>query len=81
MRFTISFDLGNLIERLPTRTRFGIALCQGLAGDGIDLREHEAITQVAVMRQRQQLTSGLLFIRLHPFPQVFGVKTFRSREW
>ena len=73
MCLAVALDLGGLVQRLPARAGLGVLLRDRLAGEGIDFREHDAVRQVAVMRDRKELAAGLVLVGLQVFPQVLRV--------
>jgi len=82
VRLTISLDLSDFIERLPPGTLFHVIGRKRLPGGGVHLnREHDAVGHVAVMGQRQYTAAGVLLVLLHPFPEIFRVKTFSGSAW
>ena len=71
MRLAVALDLRDFVERLPAGARLGIFRRQRLPGRRIGLdREHPAIRQIAVMRDRQHPSAGLVLIGLEVLPQI-----------
>ena len=78
VRFTVTLDLGDFVKRLPLGALLDIVLVQRLAGKLLVHREHDAVGEVAVMRQREHSTIGLFLVGLHP---VVKVERIRASEW
>ncbi len=84
MRFAVSLDLRRFVKRLPTDAVLGILAVDPPAVEELDDREHAAVAQIAVVRERQDFGAGLFFGRGHPLPQIAGIGTTerrQSREW
>ncbi len=79
MRLALPLHLQRFEERLPSLTVLGPLLGHRVARE-CGKREHAAVGQVAVMRNREHLPSGLLFPGRHPFPQVLGVFALERRH-
>ena len=79
VRLAIALDLRHFVERLPAHPVLGVFAVDLLAGERLDDREHAPIAQIAVVRDREDLGSGFLFARGHPFPQVAGIGT--AERW
>ncbi len=77
MRFTVTFHLGNFVEWFPADALRHIAFVQHGSVILCINRKHNAVRQIAIVRDGQQLAPGLIFIALHPFPQVSGVGAAR----
>ena len=69
MRLAGALGLRGLVEPLPLRALLGIFAVELLA-EGLDDGEHHAVAQIAVMRDGQHAAAGLLFVGVHPFPQL-----------
>ena len=61
MRFTISLDLRHLIHRLEPCPCLGISTRQS-APFKVDESEHAPIGEIAVMRDCEDLTAGLVLV-------------------
>ena len=71
MRLAVALDLRRLVERLPAGACLGVFRGQRLAGRGIGLRrEHPAVREIAVVRDGQNPSTGLVLIGLEMLPQI-----------
>ena len=72
MRLAVTFYLGDLGNRLPTHARFGIILIERVSVEcgGVP---HQPITEIAVVRNRQRLAPGQLFVLIQCGPKMLGV--------
>ena len=75
MRLAVAFDLRDFIQRLPAHAILGVFAVDLLRCERLDDREHDAVTQIAVMSESEHVASGLLFEGRHPFPQVARIVT------
>ena len=73
MSFAIALDLGHFVERFPLRPPLGIVAIEGLLGRQRDVVKHQPVGQVAVVRDREDPTAGLLLVVTHPLPKVLGI--------
>ena len=64
MRLAVALGLGHLVEPLPPGALLDIVLVDRLAGEGLDHREHAAVGEVAVVRDRQHVAAGLVLVGL-----------------
>ena len=69
MGLAVTLDLRHLHERLVADARLGIGPVHGLSVEGLR-REHDAIAQVAVVRDGQHLATRLLRVCVHVLPEV-----------
>ena len=72
MRFTITLDLGNFIQRLPLHPGLGVITINTLSIQAFH-GEHQTIGKVTVVRNSHNPATGFGFVIGHPFPQVFRV--------
>ena len=79
MRLAVALHLRGLVEPLPLRARLGILAIDRFA-ERLDDREHLAVAQVAVVRDGQHAAAGLLFVGVHPFPQLDGIVAAQRRR-
>ena len=79
MRLALSLDLGDFVQRLVARPHLS-----PLAGHRrpveLFLLEHAAVRHVAVVRNRQHLAAGVLFVGGHPFPELGRILGLESRQ-
>ncbi len=69
MRLAVALGLRDLVEPFPLGPFRRIAPVHRLA-EGFDRREHPAVRQVAVVRDRQHVAAGLVLELGHPPPEV-----------
>ena len=69
MRLAVTLGLRGLVEALPLHPLLGVRAVELLA-ELLDDREHEAVAQVAVVRDREHAAARLLLVGVHPLPQV-----------
>ena len=50
-----------------------------LLAERLDDGEHQAVAQVAVVRDGEDAAAGLLLVGVHPFPEVDGVVAAERR--
>ena len=72
MRLAIALNLRYFIYRLPTHPTPGIVRVQRLTAK-TTIIEHQAIGQVAVVRNRQDLAPGYILVSAHPVPECFRI--------
>ncbi len=72
MRLGVTLLLGHLVHRLEARPGLGVELRQRPAAVRLGV-EHQAVRQVAVVRDCQDAATGLLLVAGHVRPQVLGV--------
>ncbi len=75
MRLAVALDLRDLVQRLPLDPGLGIFPVHLLALVALAHREHDAVGQVAIMRQGQHIAAGALLVGGHPLPQVPRIRT------
>ncbi len=80
MRFAVTLYLRDLIQRLPTHAVDSVGLGKAAIGCRVAIREHDAIAEIAVVRNSQHATAGLGLVSLHPLPEIFRVITFDDCE-
>ena len=80
MRFAVALDLRHLVERLPAHPVLGIFAVDPRAGEQLDDREHDAVAQIAVVREREDFGAGLFLGRRHPLPQVARIRAAERRQ-
>src|SRR6266403_423876 len=73
MRLAVTLDLRGFEEVLPLGALLGILAVNLFAGERLDDREHAAIAQIAVVRDREHVAAGLLLIGGHPLPEIARV--------
>ena len=73
MRLAVALHLRHLVDALPLGARLRVLARDRLAGEGVDLREHDPVREVAVVGDREDVAAGLVFIGLEDFPQILGV--------
>ena len=81
MRFTITLDLGDFIQRLRLHSTPGIILVDRLPGTEGNLIEHQAIGEIAVVRYGQDFTACLLLVACHVGPEIFRILRVVNRKW
>ena len=79
MRLALALHLQRFEERLPSLAVLGPLLGHRITREG-GQREHAAVGQVAVVRNREQLAAGLLLPGRHPLPQFLGVFALECRH-
>ena len=75
----VTLDLGDLVQRFPACACLRVQLRKRLLGDRVDLGEHQPVRQVAVVRNGEHLSSGLVLIGLQQFPQILGIRAAGGR--
>ncbi len=70
MRFAVTLDLGDLVQRLPLGALLDVAAIQGTTGVLLVDGKHDAVGEVAVVRERQDGAAGLRLVVLHPLVEV-----------
>ena len=75
MGFAVALDLRRLVERLPPGARLDVLPSDRLVVDVIDQGEHEAVREVAVVGDGEDVTAGLVLIGLKKLPEVLRVGT------
>jgi hypothetical protein len=78
MGLAISLDLGGLVKTFPLDTGFGVLAIDPFAGAGLDDRKHPAVREIAVVRDGEHASAGLVLVGRHPLPKVAGVV---AAEW
>ncbi len=71
MGLAVAFYLGHFEQRLPACAHAGIVGIDMLAIEA-DRREHAAVGEIAIVRDRQRMTAKLLVMRQR-IPQVLGI--------
>ena len=79
VRFAVSLDLRRLVDRLPSGARGRPVARQRFTLVGLD-PEHQAVADVAVVRDGEERSARLVLPGLHPFPQILGVLAVLGRE-
>jgi hypothetical protein len=79
MRLVVALLLRDLDDRLPTGTRRRVVLRDRLP-DEVDVGEHEAAADVAVVRDRERLAAGVLLVRAQHLPEVLRIRAVELRE-
>ena len=80
MGFGLSLDLLDFDQALVAVARGGPGRIDG-SSEAVEVHGiHPAVAQVGVMRNGQQLVACLA-LRVHPFPQVFGMPGVQHAEW
>mgnify|MGYP003693779293 CR=1 FL=1 len=72
MRLALPLHLNRFEQRLPPLPRVGPGLRERVAAEGRQ-REHPAVREIAVVRDREDLAAGGLLPFGHPLPEVLGV--------
>ncbi len=72
MGLAVPLDLGDLVDRLPATPAFGVGPCNWLAIE-VPQREHQPVTQIAVVGNRQNLATGFPLVTGHKSPEVFRI--------
>ena len=72
MGLAVPFNLGGLVQGFPLGAALSPALIQGLTVALLYRGKHDAIGEVAVVGNGQHLATGILFVVLHPGPEVAG---------
>ena len=80
MRLAVALDLRGFVERLPAHAVLGIFTVDPPAGEQLDDREHAAVAQIAVVREREDFGAGLFFGHRHPLPQVARIGAAERRQ-
>src|SRR6266496_162455 len=70
MRLTIPFDLSSFVKTLPLRAHLGVFTVDAFICAGLDDWKHPTIREIAVVRDGEHASTGLVFVSRHPFPQV-----------
>jgi hypothetical protein len=70
MSLAITLDLRRLVHRLPLRPLLDVGRIQRAAGVLRIDREHEAVGEVAVVRERQHRAAGRRLVVLQPLVEV-----------
>ena len=70
MRFTVALDLGGLDEGLEAHAKLRIRSCQRIARESLH-REHPAVAQIAVMRDRQDFGTRIVLEGCELLPKIF----------
>ena len=70
MGFTVAFDLGDLIERLPFGTQFDVVFIDLATGVGIFHGEHPTVGKIAVVRNCKRLPTSLGLVIFEPNIEV-----------
>ncbi len=78
MRLAIALHLGDLEQRLPARAALGVVSGHGLALDG--LCKHDAVADVGIVRDRQDVAAGLLLIVGQKAPESLGIRAVKRAE-
>ena len=72
MAFRRALALHDLVDRFPARAAQRVVARQRRAGESVG-REHPPVAEIGVVRDRHDLAAGLLFIVLHPGPELLRV--------
>src|SRR5215217_2404901 len=72
MRLALPFHLNRFEQRLPPLSRVGPRLGERVTAEGRQ-REHAAVREIAVVRDREDLAADRLLPFGHPLPEVLGV--------
>ena len=72
MRLALPLHLNRFEQRLPPLPRVGPRLGERVTAEGRQ-REHPAVREITVVRDREDLAAGRLLPFGHPLPEVFGV--------
>src|SRR5262249_34894175 len=72
MGFARSFGLGDLNDRLTAGPRLGVGTVDRFAAPRFH-GKHAAVAEITIMREGEQTATGLVFIRLHPLPELLRV--------
>ena len=78
MGLAVALRLRRLVEPLPLRARLDVLAVELLA-EGLDHGEHQAVAQVAVVRDGEDVAAGLLLVRVHPLPELDRVVAAERR--
>ena len=79
VRLFVTLHLRDFMQRLPTNTFLCVFAGHRFAL-GRKFAEHQAVRQVAVMRYRKRLATGLFFIPREIIPELFRVGAVKHRE-
>jgi hypothetical protein len=71
--FAVTLDLRGFVKGFPAHPRFSVVAVQALAGEGIALGEHDAVAEVTVVGDGQDLAASLILVALQPAPEVARV--------
>src|SRR6267378_498570 len=80
MGLAVTFDLRGFVERLPAGAVFGIFAVDSFTIERFNNREHSAVAQIAVVRQRENFGAGFFLTHRHPFPEIAGIWTAQRRQ-
>ena len=69
MGLAVTLDLRHLHDRLVTDACFGVGPVHGIVVEGLG-RVHEAIAQIAVVRDGEHLAARQLLVSVHELPEV-----------
>ena len=80
MGFAVAFDLSDFKEGLPLLPTACVISIDRLIGLLVTRQEHRSAGQVAVMRNGDGTSSGLVLIAIHEGPQILNILRVVSRE-
>ena len=69
MGLAVTLDLRHLHDRLVADARLGVGSVHGIVVEGLG-REHEAIAEIAVVRDGEHLAARQLLVSVHELPEV-----------
>ena len=78
MRFAVTLGLRRFVEPFPLRARLDVIAIE-LAPEGLDHREHQAVTEIAVVCNGEHAAASLFLVGFHPLPQLHRVVAAERR--